>query len=168
MARLLLIQVVGFGILALTAPVAQGVLMFEATLDASQETSVVTSSATGFGTVVLNDAEDQITVNMNWSGLTAPATASHIHGPAALGFNAGVVFPFAGVPAATSGTLPEQVFAMPVARLADFKAGLYYFNIHTSNYPGGEIRGQIHLVPEPATLSLMLLGGLTLLRHKRR
>lgn len=168
MTRFLLLNVVGLGFLILATPAAHATLLFEATLDGAQESSPNASPATGFGTVVLNNAEDQITVNLNWSGLTAPATASHIHGPAAPGFNAAVVFPFSGVPAATAGAIPEQTFAMPAARLADFKAGLYYFNVHTSNFPGGEIRGQIRQVPEPATLSLLVLGGLTLLRHKRR
>jgi hypothetical protein len=167
MKRCMLFNVVAFGILALAVPAAHATLLFQATLDGTQESSPNSSPGTGFGTVVLNDTEDQITVNLNWSGLTAPATASHIHGPAAPGFNAAVVFPFSGVPTATAGAIPEQVFTMPAARLADFKAGLYYFNIHTSEFPGGEIRGQIRQVPEPATLSLLVLGGL-MLRHKRR
>jgi hypothetical protein len=167
MVRWMLFYVVALGFLILLTPAAHATLLFNATLDCAQETGGVASTATGFGTVVLNDAEDQITVNLSWSGLTAPATASHIHGPAAPGFNAAVVFPFSGVPSVTAGVIPEQVFTMPAARLADFKAGLYYFNIHTSNFPGGEIRGQINLVPEPATLSMLVLGGL-MLWHKRR
>ena len=168
MKRFILLNVVGLGFLTLAVPAAHATLLFQATLDGTQESSPNSSLGTGFGTVVLNDTADQITVNLTWSGLTAPATASHIHGPAAPGFNAAVVFPFSGVPAATSGSIAEHVFAMPAARLADFKAGLYYFNVHTSNFPGGEIRGQIRQVPEPATLSLLVLGGLTLLQRKRR
>jgi hypothetical protein len=47
--------------------------------------------------------------------------------------------------------------------------GEAYFNIHTTVVPGGEIRGFLHAVPEPRTLSLlglalgMLIGGRT--RH---
>src|SRR5205085_4820168 len=46
-------------------------------------------------------------------------------------------------PAATSGTIPEQTFAISAAQVADLRAGLFYFNIHTANFGGGEIRGQI-------------------------
>jgi PEP-CTERM motif/CHRD domain len=31
-------------------------------------------------------------------------------------------------------------------------------NIHTSQFPGGEIRGQLQAIPEPATLLLMGTG----------
>jgi CHRD domain/PEP-CTERM motif len=42
-----------------------------------------------------------------------------------------------------------------------------YFNVHSSVQPGGEIRGQVIAVPEPASLGLAALGALTLLRRRR-
>ena len=67
--------------------------------------------------------------------------------------------------------------APPIWRALHFFAGLEsgnaYFNIHTSNFPGGEIRGQIGAagVPEPASWGLMIggfgvVGGA--LRSRRR
>jgi hypothetical protein len=48
-------------------------------------------------------------------------------------------------------------------------SGLWYFNIHTSTFGGGEIRGQILPVPEPSAWALMGLGlGGLLVRHWRR
>jgi hypothetical protein len=38
------------------------------------------------------------------------------------------------------------------------EAGQTYFNIHTVAFPGGEIRGQITVVPESASLTLLTLG----------
>ena len=108
--------------------------------------------------MVLNLAQTQITVDESWSGLTAPATASHIHGPAAPGVNAPVLFPLAGMPAATAGAVPQQVFGITPAQVAQLFAGQFYFNVHTSIFPGGEIRGQITLVPEPSTLALTGMG----------
>jgi hypothetical protein len=132
---------------------------FEAYLDGLQEVGPNASPATGFGTVVLSADQSMITVDESWSGLTAAATASHIHGPAGYGTNAPVLFPFSGVPAATSGSIPEQSFAITPTQVGYLFSGLLYFNVHTSTYPGGEIRGQILMVPEPG---MMALGGLGL------
>lgn len=121
---------------------------YSATLAGTQQVPAVASSGTGAGTVLLNATEDQITVNMSFSGLTSNASAAHIHGPAAAGVNAGVLFDFSGVtPAATSGSIPEQTFSITAAQVVQLKAGQFYFNIHTGSFPGGEIRGQITLAP---------------------
>ena len=46
-----------------------------------------------------------------------------------------------------------------MAALASNKA---YLNIHTNVYPGGEIRGFLTAVPEPATWMMMMMGSLPL------
>jgi hypothetical protein len=43
----------------------------------------------------------------------------------------------------TSGSAVDRTFAITPAQVADLKAGLYYFNVHSANFGGGEIRGQI-------------------------
>jgi hypothetical protein len=149
-----------FGLLAaltlLSVP-ARATMLFDASLTGAQEVPPTASQGTGFGTVLLNNALTQITVNLEWFNLTAPATVAHIHGPAAPGTNAPVIFSLSGVPAATSGAIPEQTFAITPAQVADLEAGLFYFNIHTSNFPGGEIRGQIlAAVPEQGGTCVLL------------
>jgi hypothetical protein len=144
---------------------------FQATLSGLNETTPNGSTATGFGTVVLNAAQTQITVNESWSGLIGgPATASHIHGPAGQGTNAPVLFPFSGVPAATSGSIPEQSFAITPTQVSYLFAGLLYMNVHNNTFGGGEIRGQLFLVPEPSTLALLGLGvgGVALQAYRKR
>jgi hypothetical protein len=106
------------------------------------------SPGTGFGSVVLNPAQTQITADVTFSGLLAPATAAHIH-TAPAGVNGPVTFPLAGVPAATSGVIPTQSFAITAAQLAQLVAGNNYMNVHDAVFPGGEIRGQ--LAPEVVT-----------------
>lgn len=143
----------------LPAPATAPTQKFVATLSGAEQVPSVSSSATGTGTVVLNAAETQITVNMSFSGLTSNATGAHIHGAGVPGTNAGVLFDFSGVtPTATSGTIPQQTFAISPSQVADLKAGLYYFNIHTANFGGGEIRGQVLLAPSRKFVT-SLTGG---------
>ena len=167
MKKTLLSLVVG---IAFAAGTASAQTTFQAFLSGLGEVPPNASPATGFGTVVLNAVQTQITVNENWSGLSAPASASHIHN-APPGVNGAVIFTFAGVPAATAGAIPQQVFAITAAQVAQLFAGNMYLNIHTSVFPGGEIRGQLALVPEPGSLALLGAGSLALTllaRSKRR
>lgn len=139
------------------APVVQAATYtFTANLLGLNENPPNASPASGIGSVVLDDVLLTITANESWSGLLAPATASHIHGPALPGFNAGVLFPLVGVPAATSGAIPQQIFPITPSQIMDLWQGKLYFNVHTSVFPGGEIRGQL-LIPEPS--SALTLAG---------
>ncbi|MDB5861922.1 MAG: domain containing protein, partial [Ramlibacter sp.] len=74
----------------------------------------------------------------SYSGLTAPATAGHFHGPAGPGQNAGVVLPFANPSSPIRGEA-----TLTAAQAADLLGGRWYANIHTTRYPGGEIRAQV-------------------------
>ena len=51
------------------------------------------------------------------------------------------------------------------ALIAGMQNGLAYVNIHTSAFPGGEIRGQL---PEPATVLLLGIAALAALGLRRR
>ena len=153
---------------ALGAGIASAQSTFQAILSGSQEVPANASTATGFGTVVLNAAKTQITVNESWSGLSAAASASHIHGPAGIGTNNNVIFGFTGVPAATSGSIPAQTFAISAQQVAWLEGGLLYMNVHDGNFPGGEIRGQLVLVPEPSVATLAIVGGGLLVWNLRR
>src|SRR2546426_12583119 len=99
--------------------IASAQFIFDANLLGTSENPPNASPGTGFGQVVLNNAQTQITVDENWSGLTAGATASHIHGPATPSQNAPVIFPFSGVPNATSGAIPTQSFSITPSQVSD-------------------------------------------------
>ena len=161
-----------FGLaMALGIGTASAQWTFNATLTGLGENPANASTGTGFGTVVLNAAQTSITVNESWTGLIGgPATASHIHGPGGVGTNAVVLFPFTGVPAATSGSIPQQTFAINAQQVGWLFSGFLYMNVHDATFPGGEIRGQLLLVPEPSTVGLLALGvgGIALQAHRRR
>jgi hypothetical protein len=61
--------------------------------------------------------------------------------------------------------LDQQV---PAPYAAALLAGNAYLVVLTQNFPNGEIRGNITPIPEPASLSLLVLGGLALIRLRRR
>ena len=75
MKKLLIFLVVS-AVALLTMSVANAATIFLTTLAGTNEVPPNASPAFGFGTVVLNDAQTQITVDENWLNLTAPATAS--------------------------------------------------------------------------------------------
>ena len=122
--------------------------LFVANLDSEQEVPQNFSPGTGIGTLLLSPDETTATVSLTFSGLTAPETAAHIHLPAPPGVNAPVVFPL------PNGTFTNVQINVTPAQVQTIKAGLSYFNVHTTNFPGGEIRGQINAVapvtPPPA------------------
>ena len=120
---------------------AQQAVIYKAHLTAKDEVPPNASAATGDGTFTLNPATKELTWVVTFTGLTGPATAAHIHGPAAVGVNAGVVVPF-DPPKAPAGEIKGSK-ALTDDQIADLKAGKYYANIHTDTNKGGEIRGQL-------------------------
>lgn len=133
--------------LAMTSP-AQADTGFSATINAAQEVPTNASLGTGTATLVLNNAQTSLSYVVTYSGLTANRTAAHIHGPAAPGVNAGVVHGLLNQTGTTSGGANGS-WAITPAHVTNLINGLLYINIHTGNFPGGEIRGQINGNPTP-------------------
>ncbi|MEY4386936.1 MAG: hypothetical protein RLY20_2219 [Verrucomicrobiota bacterium] len=152
---------------------------------ANQVPAVTNSTGSGneLGAGISFDTNSLIlTVNVGFGSaagftdLTAPASALHIHGPAAPGANGPVVvdlqpYLFSPVDPAKGGIIFGQV-SIPTNDVADLLAGLNYINIHTTNNPGGEIRGQLIPIlnhapvlecPAPATVEC---GGATSITAK--
>src|SRR5215467_8671493 len=161
--------------LMLFTPAAHAIPMtFGANLSGANEVPAVASPGTGVATIVLDPTAQTIQISATFSGLTSPATMAHIHCCAPLGTNAGVATTlpaFMGFPlGVTSGTfdhtfsLTDSTFYNPAfvsshggtvaSAEAALEAGIEdemtYFNIHTVNFSGGEIRSQLFAVPEPA------------------
>src|SRR5260370_42380825 len=84
-------------------------ITYTAILTGGGETPPNGSPGTGFATYMLTG--DMLTVILSFSGLTVPATASHIHCCAPAGVNAPVWVPFTPFPNATSGPF-SNTFAL--------------------------------------------------------
>lgn len=114
---------------------------FEFRMDGSQENPKNTSLGRGTCTVTLDVASGRVTAGCAYEGLSGPAAAAHIHGPAQAGINAGVIVPLM-VAGGTSGTVSGGGTLSP-ALVQAMLDGLTYVNVHTALRPGGEIRGQV-------------------------
>lgn len=127
-------------LLALTSRARAAGTTFKADLKASSEVPPNTTTGSGSGTVTLDG--HKITWNVSFSGLSGPAIAAHIHGPAPSGKNAGVLVPLftKGKPVTSPLTGSATLTA---AQAADLTNGQCYVNVHTAKNPGGEIRGQL-------------------------
>lgn len=159
--------------------------IYTANLSGPNESPSNSSPGTGSATVTIDTTANTMTVSVTFAGLTAGTTASHIHAATASPFTgtaavATQVPTFSGFPlGVTSGTYGPTLFDLlststynpafitanggtaasaEAALLAAIGSGRAYLNIHTTAFPGGEIRGFLVAVPEPATWAMMLVG----------
>jgi len=158
------------------------VTLYEASLTGSQEVPPNASPGTGSALITVDDVALTMRVEVSFAGLIGTTTASHIHCCAPAGTNVIVATElplFTGFPTGvTSGTY-DHTFDMSLASsynpafvtaqggtLASAFAALVngmatstaYLNVHSTQFPGGEIRGQLALVPEPSAWAMMLFG----------
>jgi len=175
------------GIVFATVPMSAATI-FSTTLSGANETPDPVPS-TGSGSALVTLVADILNVSITYTGLSAPGTAAHIH-CCGVGISAPIAVPFTTfTTGVTSGTFSASydltstasystAFLMAngntaasaeAALIAGLNGGLTYANVHSTAFPGGEIRGQLAAVPEPATALLAggVLAALALLRRRR-
>ena len=114
---------------------------FYAYLSGAQEVPPVATTATGYARVVVDEAAGTLTFTVVFNGLSSNQILCHIHAPAALGATTGVAIDFGAV-GGTSGTISGTRSITPT-QLSQIRAHLGYVNVHSGNFTGGEIRGQL-------------------------
>ncbi len=110
--------------------------LFTANLTGSQETPANNSTGAGSATLLLSPDETTARVSLNFSGLTSAQTDTHIHGPGAAGVIAPILFPL------PNGNVSDFLITLTPTDVSNLKSGLLYINVHSANFPNGEIRGQ--------------------------
>ena len=112
---------------------------FHGAMSPESEVPAKTTGGKGSFTGKLDTSTKVLSYTVEYSGLTGPATAAHLHGPAPVGSNAGVLVPFSpplASPIHGEVTLTDD-------QVADMMNGTTYANLHTAANPGGELRGQV-------------------------
>lgn len=132
---------------------------------ANERPNPVNSPGTGSAMLMIDTVTGNWDLTGNYQGLLSAAVAAHIHGFADVNNNAPVLVGL-NFTQATGGTLTGNgVFTM--SQVTSFTQGLGYVNVHTSGFPGGEIRGQLMMVPGPSSAMMLGLGGLACARRRR-
>jgi hypothetical protein len=136
---------------------------------------------TGTAMAKADTTKGEMCVTLNVSNITLPAAAAHIH-EGASGVAGPVVVPLTAPDANGRSEGCVAVAADLMSRIAA-NPGNFYFNVHTSDYPAGAVRGQLVAMssaPLPAAgandsfvflvgLALLTLGvGFSLSRTSRR
>ena len=166
--------VLGLSALLGMASTGEGaVITYAADLSGANENPANASAGNGLATVILDTGAHTLRVVVSFQNLSGPTTASHIHCCIAPPQNAGVATTtptFAGFPLGVTSGAYDRVLDLtqtsswnpafitahggtPAGAEATLTTGLAagqaYLNVHSSVYPGGEIRGFLALAPGP-------------------
>lgn len=130
-------------VLVASAPGTFATTTFTATINGASNVPALAVPGTGTGVFVLNDAQTQLSYNIQFGGLLADEIAAHIHNAGARD-NGPAVFPL------PLGSPKIGVWSIPPEMVTELFANHLYVNVHSTLYVLGEIRGNIRFQSVPA------------------
>jgi|SRR5687768_617763 hypothetical protein len=165
MKRLLCGAAVAAALLISATPSSAQVVNMTATLTGAEETTAtpgvlgILTGAVGTATVAVDATNEEISVTLSLFNFSTGTSAGHIH-VAPRGVAGPVVINFP-IPTGRTGDLPltfrlgsSAFVARPEIGISTMQdaiqaivGGGAYVNIHSSQFPAGEIRGQLTVVP---------------------
>lgn len=181
------VSLLALALTMLAAPMSfADTLYYRATMSGPAEATPNSSPGYGVATVIIDDVALTMSLSIPFFDLEGMSTASHIHccttDPLTGAAGVATATPtFPGFPSGVHSGLYEQTFSLADAATynaafitanggtvdsarASLLTGLTsneaYLNVHSSEYPGGEIRGFLVAapVPEPATYGMLAMG----------
>ena len=139
--RLLNVFLIVLAVLALATTAADGGRKFTTTMTGAAEVPPGDPDGSGTATITLNYGQGEVCWEITVSGITLPATASHIH-VAPVGVAGPVVIPLTppDVNGFSSGcTSADRALIKNIIQHPEE----YYVNVHNADYPTGALRGQL-------------------------
>lgn len=194
MPRFLILSVLALALMGGQQACQAALLTYSTVLTGPAEDPPNASPGLGFVEMSYDTITRMLVIRSSFMGLLGTTTVAHIHAATALpGVGlAGVATPvptFPGFPAGVRSGVYDATFDLGLASsynpayitarggtvalaqaalLQSFNNGTAYFNVHSSMFGGGEIRGFIQATPEPGSLALLATGGVGLLVYARR
>jgi hypothetical protein len=124
------------GTFGVTGAALADTLKFKADMKSQSEVPPADSSGSGLADVTVDTSSKKLTWKIDYQGLTGDVVAAHFHGPAKEGENAGPVVDISGAVKEGSADLTDE-------QLQQLQSGEWYVNLHTAQFPDGEVRGQV-------------------------
>jgi len=120
------------------------VLNFQADLTGGREVPSNDSTATGHVEAALDTNTNTLTWTCVYAGLSAAPIGAHFHGP--VSYVGATSEENAPIQVGTPGSLASPFSGkatIDATQAQDLKIGRWYFNLHSTKFPAGEIRGPV-------------------------